>query len=630
MFQSSSGMKKAESRSDRAINTAKFFFLPLRFFRWLKDSGPKTTYIEDMMYDLLGFNKETNSNSIPLIDFTDDLFEESLNPWRFSLIGRLNLQQIKFINALVILRKQWKLVGNCKLIPLGRGFFTIKLDNETCHQYIKEGTWEVLNQICKEIGTLIKLDESTVKCEVGYYANVLVEVNFAKTIPNKIWIGTKYGGFFQSISIPFCPKFCSTCKIVGHLITECRIEKYKNQSANEVQSNSKNKSASTPVQQQNPKSTPIPFDICDRSEVEQEVNILEKEQGSTSNTVGNQFIGEDSIVSKIVSPGNSQSSNNLVLVNMEGGRFSALDQFEQKEDDVISVDEEILAEMDPQKMLQIAEATDLENSVVKFVHANSGKVTNQSVPFTTWTSVVNSSGSKPSETEVSKSSTIIKNNSVEVGNVLVSGVHAHVKMVQRRFIWSEIQLISDLKRPWLVIGDFNAILTMDEKVGGNSLSRRSMLDFSDCVNACELLQVPKVGLDFNWSNYQHGLKRLLCNLDRAMFNMEWLRLYSDWGYKVGVRVVSDHSPLMGGCVNIQKPSNVPLRFQKIWLEHEGFMKVVEDCWSEPVNGDPSFIFMYKLKKLRGILKEWNWKVFGNVQHKIREAEEVVKQKNEEV
>ncbi|XP_026416913.1 uncharacterized protein LOC113312375 [Papaver somniferum] len=153
-----------------------------------------------------------------------------------------------------------------------------------------------------------------------------------------------------------------------------------------------------------------------------------------------------------------------------------------------------------------------------------------------------------------------------------------------------------------------------------------MLDFSECLNTCDPLHAPKVGLDFTWSNCHHGSKRILCTLDRAVFNMGWLRLYSDWGYKVGARVVSDHSPLIGGCVNIPKPTNVPLRFQKMWLEHTGFMKVVEDSWAETVNGDPAFILLHKLKRLKIILKECNWNTFGNVHVKIKEAEKLVQEK----
>ncbi|XP_026417564.1 uncharacterized protein LOC113313055 [Papaver somniferum] len=204
---------------------------------------------------------------IPLIELPDDLFEKNLDPWRFSLIGRLNLHKIKFVDVVIILRSQWKLVGDCKLIPLGRGFFTIKLDNEIDRDHIKSKVWEVKDQvlkvrdwvynfrpvsqrsskafvwvrfpglglefwseqilfkICQELGTPIKIVAETAKYDVGYYANVLVEVDYALPIPNKVWIGTKYGGFFQEISIPDCSKYCTICKMVGHFITEYRVEK---------------------------------------------------------------------------------------------------------------------------------------------------------------------------------------------------------------------------------------------------------------------------------------------------------------------------------------------------------------------------------------------------------------------
>ncbi|XP_026451979.1 uncharacterized protein LOC113352367 [Papaver somniferum] len=340
-----------------------------------------------------------------------------------------------------MLRFQWKLIGNCKLIPLGRGFFTIKLDNEVDRQYIKEGKWEVLDQIiqirkwisnfrpesqktsramvwvrfpglglefwnekilfkiCKEIGTPIKLDEATAKCEVGYYANVLVDIYFANSIPNKIWIGTKHGGFFQSISIPVCPKFCSTCKIVGHFITECRVEKNKAPNANK--GNTQNKAASTPKQHYVPKkiNSQPPFDICDRLEVDG------FEESSTSGKTDD-LPNVDSVVSNIVTPINLHSVSNSV--NIVNGRFEVLNDMEHKEDDVISVDEEILTEMDPQKLIQMSEVTELEKSVIHFVNVESGKVTPEPVPFTTWSKVSTSSDNKKTDIEVGKSSQTTK------------------------------------------------------------------------------------------------------------------------------------------------------------------------------------------------------------------------------
>ncbi|XP_026398577.1 uncharacterized protein LOC113294395 [Papaver somniferum] len=170
----------------------------------------------------------------------------------------------------------------------------------------------------------------------------------------------------------------------------------------------------------------------------------------------------------------------------------------------------------------------------------------------------------PTPTVVSMSSQMI---TVNIGGNLISGVHAHVGAVQRRNLWSEMEVISDLKLLWLAIGDFNTFLTSEEKSGGRALNTRNMLEFNNCLDKCEIQQASKSGCEYSWSNCQHGAKRILCNLDREVINNLWVQKYTSWSYKVGLRIASDHSPLLGGCV----------------------------------------------------LVEWNWKVFGNVNEQIKEA-----------
>ncbi|XP_026458773.1 uncharacterized protein LOC113359335 [Papaver somniferum] len=192
---------------------------------------------------------------------------------------------------------------------------------------------------------------------------------------------------------------------------------------------------------------------------------------------------------------------------------------------------------------------------------------------------------------------------VSIGEVLVSGVHAHVKKSQRKFLWSEMEIISQLQKPWVVLGDFNAIISPEEKFDGKAPNRISMMDFIHCLNECNLIQAPST--------------------DRAVFNSLWLQKYGDWGYKVGLRIVSDHAPLLCGCASIPRPKIVPWKFQKMWIDHPSFLSEVKKVWTENIIGDPSFIFMQKIKKLKKFLSEWNWSVFGNINTKIKEAEEKV-------
>ncbi|XP_026436412.1 uncharacterized protein LOC113334354 [Papaver somniferum] len=73
--------------------------------------------------------------------------------------------------------------------------------------------------ICDEIGNPVKVDNATLKYSSGFAAKVLVEINLANPIPNKLWIITKYGCFSQEVLLHNLPKFCSKCKIVGHSLS---------------------------------------------------------------------------------------------------------------------------------------------------------------------------------------------------------------------------------------------------------------------------------------------------------------------------------------------------------------------------------------------------------------------------
>ncbi|XP_026411895.1 uncharacterized protein LOC113307627 [Papaver somniferum] len=210
---------------------------------------------------------------------------------------------------------------------------------------------------------------------------------------------------------------------------------------------------------------------------------------------------------------------------------------------------------------------------------------------------------------------------VEVGDSLIIGIHAASLTVQRRSFWNDLLTISILNKPWLVMGDFNTVMKADEKKGELKPMLISMLEFNNCLHSCGLIQAPKNGLQFSWSNNRAGKKRIICNLDRVVFNDKWLEKFSSWGYKVGSRGVSDHSTLSGGSAEIPKPINTPFRAMKVWKSHPDFLKVITQSWGQCLEGNPIFVFMSKMKRMKRDLKEWNWLVFGDVNKKLKQVED---------
>ncbi|XP_026383795.1 uncharacterized protein LOC113279313 [Papaver somniferum] len=287
------------------------------------------------------------------------------------------------------------------MISLGKGFFTIKLDNMEDKMLIKSGQWEVLDQVLRvrnwmsnfrpenqrtskalvwvhypglsmeywdektlftissAIGTPVKVDEVTLNYENGLYARVLVEIDFATKIPHKLWIKNRYGGFMQSVLLTNLPKFCPHYKIIGHTRPECRANKNLNQEAEESQKVGRTNMGNTSKTTEDSPKPKIgatlvqnmePFDICEPQVTQ--INILKVPVQSLT-----------------------------VTVPINSGRFESLQNVDEGEESMIEM-------LSPTKVLQIVEDNSLDTSVVKYINGKNGSVSEESVPTTSWSKVI--------------------------------------------------------------------------------------------------------------------------------------------------------------------------------------------------------------------------------------------------
>ncbi|XP_026377791.1 uncharacterized protein LOC113272102 [Papaver somniferum] len=167
------------------------------------------------------------------------------------------------------------------------------------------------------------------------------------------------------------------------------------------------------------------------------------------------------------------------------------------------------------------------------------------------------------------------------------------------------------------------IIAYDEKKGGRRTLRVSVQDFRECLDLCKLMQAARTGIQFSWCNNRAWKKRILCDLDKAFINVKWMEVYEVWSYKVGVRGVSEHGALFGSVIGIPKPLNIPFRYQDVWTTHPDFLNLIQHSWSEPCEGNPAFQFIFKLKRFKQRVKQWNWNVFGDLRKKVQTTEEDV-------
>ncbi|KAK9933837.1 hypothetical protein M0R45_021012 [Rubus argutus] len=202
---------------------------------------------------------------------------------------------------------------------------------------------------------------------------------------------------------------------------------------------------------------------------------------------------------------------------------------------------------------------------------------------------------------------------------VLTAVYAKTTIVGRRNLWLDIAFVksSFVTGPWIVFGDFNAVLGAHEKKGGAHLCRQSCEEFQTMSDTCELAHVATKGAQFTWARRRGVRGNVELRLDRCLANFNWLDCWDTFDCSTLPRFCSDHNPLLMSFSKSFGPRQSLFRFHKMWIEHKDFYSFVKQRW-DSVNtyGCPLLILQHKLRVLRKALRSWNWEVFGDVHRKV--------------
>ena len=78
--------------------------------------------------------------------------------------------------------------------------------------------------------------------------------------------------------------------------------------------------------------------------------------------------------------------------------------------------------------------------------------------------------------------------------------------------------------PWLCIGDYNEILSSEEKNGKHPRPLPPKVTFQNALLAYGLIDLGYCGYRYTWWNGQEGKAFIEEGLDRACASLEWLAL----------------------------------------------------------------------------------------------------------
>ena len=121
--------------------------------------------------------------------------------------------------------------------------------------------------------------------------------------------------------------------------------------------------------------------------------------------------------------------------------------------------------------------------------------------------------------------------------------------------------------PWLCVGDFNEIISDEEKMGGALRPTRQMENFKQSLYDCNLHAVPIIGPFFTWSRGK-GSNMILERLDRGVATNSWFAMFPTVCETHLVAPTSDHAPLLFHASNKQVRMGgykKSFRFENMWV-----------------------------------------------------------------
>ena len=173
--------------------------------------------------------------------------------------------------------------------------------------------------------------------------------------------------------------------------------------------------------------------------------------------------------------------------------------------------------------------------------------------------------------------------------------------------------------PWLCVGDFNELLSSNEKWGKRPRPEHQMSQFRQAVDDCGFMDLGFVGPAFTWCNNQTGASWVLERLDRCFATSDWLVRFPNCRVHHMHAVFSDHSPLW---MELHPPIRTPRHrrkqfwFKEMWTLDPRCEETVQQAWEAECRGSPMFRVSKEIKASRRSLHCWSKQHFGSVRSSI--------------
>jgi len=166
--------------------------------------------------------------------------------------------------------------------------------------------------------------------------------------------------------------------------------------------------------------------------------------------------------------------------------------------------------------------------------------------------------------------------------------------------------VGSIQEAWCIMGDFNAILHPQERLGGEEVQRKELVDFTKCLDDCDIQEVHNSGAFFTWTN-----KTIWSKIDRVLVNSYW---YNEMGYTHVQSLAADLSNHT--LLKITFPTCPRMKsnfmFCEMWCKDPSYRDLIKQHTQQTLEGSKMLQICEVLKRLRKPLRQLNKDNFGDI------------------
>ncbi|XP_028556870.1 uncharacterized protein LOC114581249 [Dendrobium catenatum] len=191
------------------------------------------------------------------------------------------------------------------------------------------------------------------------------------------------------------------------------------------------------------------------------------------------------------------------------------------------------------------------------------------------------------------------------GTWRIASIYGSKDVYRRRLLWERLEFFTNKDIPMVIGGDFNCILSSEDKRGGKRFKlSQGPKEMKTFLANNDLHEVGFVGPKFTWCNNKQGPECILERLDKCFINPAVVSSSNLLCVKHLACVASDQCPIVLNLMVYHNKEKI-LRFEDVWAQNKASMAVVNKVWKKKYRGNAANILNSKMKDSLKSLFYWS-------------------------